>query len=291
MREIQDTEIRVIGDDGQKPQRKKRAHLAMLLTAAVLVLLGVAVMWYVNKAMYSPAPEEGVYDPQPAQQLMQPQPLKGWVDSLNMLKTRGTALKDTMVNDIPLRLYAPLNAMPHLEVGYQCLSEREKHVLFFQAADIRGDNGGIVGAFVLKGEPLSRGLSKRGYCAIIGNTVSIGVADNSPLFEAATEENGDFFRQYPLVDNGQLIENETKNKSVRKGLCMVNGRVVVAETLSRESLHDFAEALVDLGVENAIYLVGGDVAIGWCRPLQGEGVELGNWKKRLYKNANFIVWD
>lgn len=31
--------------------------------------------------------------------------------------------------------------------------------------------------------------------------------DNSPLFEAATEKGGYFFRQYPLVDNGVLVDN------------------------------------------------------------------------------------
>ena len=47
---------------------------------------------------------------------------------------------------------------------------------------MRADNGGIVGAFVLKGEPKAWGLSKCGYCASIDGKVTIGVADNSPLF-------------------------------------------------------------------------------------------------------------
>ena len=49
--------------------------------------------------------------------------------------------------------------------------------------------------------------------AIINDKITIGIADNSPLFEQATETGGYFFRQYPLVDNGKLVENEPKNKS------------------------------------------------------------------------------
>lgn len=61
-----------------------------------------------------------------------------------------------------------------------------------QAADVRADNGDIVGAFVLKGEPKAWGLSKKGFCATISGNVTIGVANNTPLFEEATETEGYF---------------------------------------------------------------------------------------------------
>lgn len=44
------------------------------------------------------------------------------------------------------------------------------------------------------------------YCGVIDGKLTVGVADNSPLFEEATEKGGYFFRQYPLVDNGVLVE-------------------------------------------------------------------------------------
>ena len=105
----------------------------------------------------------------------------------------------------------------------------------------------------------------------------------------ATEQNGYFFRQYPLVDNGLLVENELKNKSVRRGLCELEGRVVVVESQTPESLHDFAQALVDIGVSNAIYLVGSS-AVAWCMDPDGNGTKMGLWDERVYKNISFIVW-
>ena len=220
---------------------------------------------------------------------IQPHPLRDWLYSLDAIPDVKIASTDTMVNDIPLHIYVPLNSTPHLEVGRNIATHPESAMLFFEAADVRADNGKIVGAFVLKGESLSRGMSKRGYCAIIGDNVSIGVADNSPLFEQATEQDGDFFRQYPLVDNGMLVENELKNKSIRRALCDIDKHVAVVETQSRESLHDFAQALVDIGVSNAIYLVGGD-AMGWATDANGEGYKIGNWNNRQHKNISFIVW-
>ena len=46
---------------------------------------------------------------------------------------------------------------------------------------------------------------------MIDGKVTIGVAENSSLFEEATEKGGYFFRQYPLVDKGTLVENELKS--------------------------------------------------------------------------------
>jgi hypothetical protein len=188
-----------------------------------------------------------------------------------------------------LRVYAPLNSTPHLEIGYKIADNRESSILFFQAADVRADNGKIVGAFVLHGKPLSWGLSKRGYCAIINGEVTVGVADNSPLFEKATDENGDFFRQYPLVDNGKLVESELKSKAIRRALCEVEGHIVVVETQTIESMHDFAQALVDIGTTNAIYLVGSS-AMGWSMDAAGNGTKMGLWDPRKIKNISFIVW-
>ena len=163
-----------------------------------------------------------------------------------------------------------------------------------QAADVRADNGNIVGAFVLAGEPLAWGLSKKGYCASINGNVTIGVAENSPLFEEATKQKGYFFRQYPLVSNGRLIDNEPKGKSIRRAICEQDGRVFMVETVTRESFHDFAQALVDLSIDNAIYLVGSS-AYGWAIDANGTKHEFGKddyytGRKKMPKNISYLVW-
>jgi hypothetical protein len=163
-----------------------------------------------------------------------------------------------------------------------------------QAADIRADNGDIIGAFVLDGKPLAWGLSKKGYCASINGKVTIGVAENSPLFEQATEESGYFFRQYPLVKDGKIVENEPKGKSIRRAICDRIGEIFMVETGTKESFHDFAQALVDLGVDQAIYLVGSS-AYGWAIDETGATHEFGNdayytRNIRMPKNTSYIVW-
>ncbi len=282
---ISDSEIRVIGGGNQQPKKPFPWRLVGLIVAAVAVV-GL-VVWLVWPKDAREPDETGVFEQETV--VEQPHPLRGWLADLDTISACGTATKDVTINDIPLRVHVPLNSTPHLEIGYSVTDRREENILFFQAADVRADNKKIVGAFVQKGKPLSWGLSKRGFCAIIDGEVTVGVADNSPLFEKATELNGDFFRQYPLVDKGVLVESELKNKSIRRALCELEGKIVVVESQSLESMHDFSQALVDLGTSNAIYLVGSS-AMGWSMDVDGNGTKMGLWDARAFKNVSFIVW-
>lgn len=196
-------------------------------------------------------------------------------------------LRDT-VNDIPLDIFIPHNASPGLYLGVPELSDR-RIVFATRAADVRADNGKIVGAFVLDGQPLSWGLSKKGYCGIIDGDITIGVADNSPLFEEATEKGGCFFRQYPLVDNGVPVENAPKGKSIRKAVCDRNGEIMVVMSITPESFHDFSQALADMGIRNAIYLAGG-TSFGYYRDKHGNQNIIHERKGKAYQYENFIIW-
>lgn len=286
-----DNETRLLGEIAPTPKRSFSWRLfAVIATSALLcgIIIMALVYHFKKEAMVE---QRSVLQSASALQLRPDQlhPLQEWFASLDSMSESRIVNKDTVVNDIPLHIYVPLNSTPHLEVGRKIANNPETALMFFEAADVRADNGKIVGAFVLNGEPMSRGLSKRGYCAIIDNNVTVGVAENSPLFEEATEKNGDFFRQYPLVDKGNLVENELKNKSIRRALCDIDNHIAVVETQTRESLHDFAQALIDIGTFNAIYLVGGD-AMGWSLDEDGNGYEIGDWSNRRHKNINFIVW-
>ena len=287
---LPDDEFRVIGArpaDEEKPSGTGKRTLWWLLAAvAACIALACLLLIPVKRTR---TVERGVFEtgtPAPAAKPA-PVPFDVPADSLGA----GVEVVDTVINDVQLSLYIPHGTEPVLCVGNPT-EELRRGLLAFQAADIRADNRKILGAFVLKGEPLAWGLSKKGYCAIIDGKVTVGVSENSPLFEEATEKGGYFFRQYPLVDNGVLCESELKGKSMRKGLCSRAGQVFVAVSETDESMHDFAQALVDLGVENAIYLVGSHYSFGWCRPdrdnapaLFGEDVHTAK-----YRNETYIIW-
>lgn len=289
---IRDDEFRIIGKpslsahDG-KSRRPK--WLMTLLATAFIMLIGLtAVLLWKKKEVSSS--EEGLFESTP-KEIVDDKLLSSPIKPLGTeTDACYTEKKDTVINDVVLSLYIPHNAVPELTLGVPTDSGN-RIILAAQAADIRKDNKKILGAFVLKGKPLAWGLSKKGYCAIIDNKVTVGVSENSPLFEEATEKEGYFFRQYPLVDNGAIVENEPKNKTMRKALCARAGQVFVAVSETDESFHDFSQALVDLGVENAIYLVGGYSSFGWYIGSDGQRILFApNVHRGIYMNENYIIW-
>ena len=294
-KDIHDDEIRIIGEaPTPQPSLPPRQKWALVAIAAVILIAIVCWALSVRRDAELREEEPAYFEPQ-LEMLTQAQPQKPqWigreVDSL----TQGFCeIRDTTINDIALRIYIPHNAELSLHVGQ--MNKQDSTVVYAsQAADIRADNGKIVGAFVLKGEPLAWGLSKKGFCASINGEVTIGVTENSPLFEQATEMGGYFFRQYPLVNNGELVENNPKNKSIRRSICDRQGEIFMVESLSEESFHDFAQSLVDLGVDNAIYLVGSS-SYGWATREDGSRHEFGSddyyaGRRRMPKNTSYIVW-
>ncbi len=287
-KDIRDDEFRVIGHAPKQDtsaQDKGRRNFAVGIVSAIIVIaIGILVILKWPKDVPED-PNDGVFENTP--EVVAPKP----VTPLGM-KTDAhfTEKLDTVINDVQLSIYIPHNAKPELTLGVPNRNDKSI-ILAAQAADIRKDNRKILGAFVLKGEPLAWGLSKTGFCAIIGDKVTVGVSENSPLFEEATEKGGYFFRQFPLVDNGVLVENDLKNKTMRKALCSRAGQLFVAVSESDESMHDFAEALVDLSVENAIYLVGSHSSFGWYIDEVGEKTLFApDVHRGTYKNENYIIW-
>ena len=279
--EIQDDELRVIGrPSGSEDTRKPRKWLWIVMAVAIVAAVVAATIICSRKP--GPGNDPVVFDSSIKEKI---EPLGNYADTTGKAYTEHLELT---INDIPLNVYIPHNAKPSLAIGTPDIFDKNI-VLVTQAADIRADNGKINGAYVLAGKPMAWGLSKKGYVGIIDDKITVGVADNSPLFEEATEKGGYFFRQYPLVDNGVLVENEPKGKAIRKAICDRAGEIIVVMSISPESFHDFAQALVDLQVDNAVYLVGSD-SYGFFRDKYDHFTQICEKKREGYKYENYIKW-
>ena len=286
---IQDDELRVLGKPS--PEEPKKKGFKWYYAVAILLILSGVIFAAVR--LFDIRRNEIVPDFYETE-LSDTIAMSETIPVMEKLGNYKDSLKaytehiEMTVNDIPLDIYIPHNAKPRLFIGTPDLND--KNVIFTtQAADIRADNGKINGAFVLAGEPKAWGLSKKGYCGIIDGKITIGVAANSPLFEEATETGGYFFRQYPLVDNGKLVENEPKGKAIRKAICDRGGEILVVMTQEPESFHDFSQALVDLGASNAVYLVG-SVSYGYFRDKLDQLSIIYNKQRGGQKYENHIQW-
>ena len=273
MKEINDNEIRIIG---HKPPTNHKKIIIILVIAIVAVVL----LWLLIKFIMASKPEETPL-PLPYETPSE----KAQLTNIDTTLRSYTEIFDTTINDVQLRLYSPVNALAELQIG-QLDTTNPDLILAAQAADVRADNGEILGAFVLKGELVSRGNSRCGYCSIINNEIKIGHSDYASCYEEVVENSGYFFRQYSLVSDSSLVEVKTKGKAIRNALCWYKGKICVVGTQERESFHDFAQALVDLGVSEAINLVG---SYNQIFAVAEDGTKT-NIDKCRYKNANYIVW-
>lgn len=289
---IRDDELRVLGTRASAQRRSsvRWYHVLAAVAAVIAVAVAILLILFLNGSPMEEPPAEDFYDSQACDSSLVQDPSGdiAWLGEYSDSSRAYTERIEVSVNDIPLDIFIPHNAKPRLFVGSP--DQADRNVVFTtQAADIRADNGKINGAFVLEGKPLAWGLSKKGFCGIIGDKVMVGVADNSPLFEEATEKDGYFFRQYALVDNGVLVENEPKGKTYRKAICDRNGEIIIVMSQTRESFHDFAQALVDFGVRNAVYLVG-STSFGYYRDADGQLTTLCEKQSTKQKFENHIQW-
>lgn len=291
-RDINDDEIRIISSSGgavnpAAPRRRRPLSAWLWAAVTVLVIIGVTALLFFSAGDEVEHSEE-VIKPQPVVTAKAHAPADSAVAPVPDRPAPYVMRRDTVASGVSLTILTPFNATPVLQTGFD-VADDTTAVLMAQAADIRRDNGKVVGAYIEKGELLSKGEAKAGFCSIIGGEITVGVADATPMFEQALMADGYFFRQYPLVVGGQVVENKPKGCSVRKALAELDGRICVIISGNRLTFHDFSQALADLGVTNAIYLVGGD-SYGCYKNSSGESFTFGRrWDNRV-ENVNFIVW-
>ena len=285
----QDDEIYILGSAFQgKGDRimTRRRWLVLSISLVIIILGGVFfVLSYINNIKKEQTIE---YYFEPEETL----PLSITVETTDMDDANQKGYIETQeetVNELTLLVHIPYHVTMSLSLGKP--DKSDSTIIFItQAADIRMDNKRIVGEFVLEGKQIARGLSKKGFCAVVDHTISIGMADETPLLQQSIESNGFFFRQYPLVHHGEPIANNPVNKSIRRALAVRNEQVIMIESTSVLSFHDFSQALVDMGVSDAIYLVGGRDAHGWYYNKESVRHEYGIDNLAYPDYTSFIVW-
>jgi hypothetical protein len=273
-----DDEIQILGQDWKKSttrfSRRTRQLLWLLLIAVCVLVAAIFVLAPKNNA----DEPSSVFLEIPTEEQSAGTDFRGYIET-----------SEETVNDVPLRIYIPHNATPELRLDLP--EESDSTVIFVTpAADVGGNNYGIVGDFVLAGKQLATGVSKKGFCAIINQVMTIGTGTETALLQKSIHENGYFFRQYPLVKNSVAVENKPKGKSIRRALAIRDGQVIMVESLASESFHDFAQALVDAGISEAIYLRGSASVFGWYRDEKGELTTFGNGQETHLEGVNYLVW-
>lgn len=200
-------------------------------------------------------------------------------------------LYEESINDVPMQLFEPRNLATKLQVGLPDIND--KSILYVaEAAFVRADNKRIMDDFVLEGKQLAYGKANTGYCSMINGQVYIGAKNDSIRLLEAINQKGYFFRQFLLVNNGYPVkEFFQKNKAVRRAIALRQGKLVIVESKNKESLHDFAQALADIDISQAVYLIGGTESYGWYRTKpENAAITFGTKVKQKPSSTSYIIF-
>lgn len=120
----------------------------------------------------------------------------------------------------------------------------------------------FLGDFVYNGKMLAQGTGKAGFVAVTTKGWQMGISQEDSVRDYIISQGASIFRQFALVSAGQICLKQfaMKGKVHRRALARKPGDVTAyyVETVNKESLYDFAEALADYGFIDAVYLTGAD---------------------------------
>ncbi len=120
----------------------------------------------------------------------------------------------------------------------------------------------FLGDFVYNGKMLAQGTGKAGFVAVTTKGWQMGISQEDSVRNYIISQGASMFRQFALVSAGQICLKQfaLKGKVHRRALARKPGDVTAyyVETVNKESLYDFAEALADYGFIDAVYLTGAD---------------------------------
>lgn len=258
------TEIPVIsierdnGDDDGRPdgpsQRKRRYRrriMASLAAALVLLLLGGLLLFHFRYELMSPDLPASVSDE----------------DNISLLEApyspsaEGTAPASDSILGVAMDFY-PLDGLrASLEKELPDTADRSL-ILFMRSADYH-PGGSPIGPMVVNGESLEakERESRMAYMAISpdGRPV-IGVSHSDRMRRYATETGGSFFRQYVLLSDGTLPADFRLHGKVERAAIgrMADGSLHYIVTRHKETMYDFADAMREYGVVDAMYITGGN---------------------------------
>lgn len=163
--------------------------------------------------------------------------------------------------------------------------------LYSRSSDYHKDFS-IISSLVIDGNEVETVDGKRlGYFAGTEDNFVIGIARDEDVKDYVKKHRGCFFRQYILLSSGVMPrEFQLRGKVERRGIGrMPDDRLYYIETLHKETMWDFADALREYGFVDAIYITGGN---DYCyyRSADGEKHDIGNPEDYPHKFPGQVPW-
>ena len=129
--------------------------------------------------------------------------------------------------------------------------------LYCRSVDHKADST-YIGSLVVNGQERQSDNRRLGYMAMLGNNSVIGISRSEKVKDFVQDHGGSFFRQFMLVSGGEKPTRfQLKGKVERRAVGRKDNQLYFITTRYKESLSDFADALLEYGFMDVIYITGG----------------------------------
>lgn len=161
--------------------------------------------------------------------------------------------------------------------------------LYCRSADHTPDEQ-YIGTLVAEGEERQSDRSRLGYMAMADDNMVIGINRSDKVKDYVAERGGSFFRQFVLVSKGEIPTTRfyLRGKVERRAIGRKGDRLYYIATRHKETMWDFADALMEYGFIDVIYITGG-TDYGFYRSIDGTRHDIGNPEDYPHKKWQGII--
>lgn len=236
------------------PAKRQRGRVRWLVPVALTLLIATAAisaLWYYRYDLMNPGIPVTRSDKEVITELEAP----------FSPDATGTTMTSDSIFGVAMDFYSLCGLRASLEPNLPDTADRSL-VLFMRSADYHPE-GTAIGTLVINGKRIEakERNSRAAYLAISkeGKAVT-GVSLSDKLADHATRTGGSFFRQFILLSDGTLpTDFRLHGKVERAALArMADGSLFYVTTRNKETMYDFADAMREYGVVDAMYITGGN---------------------------------
>ena len=249
---ISDDDVVVIGGSDWKPKkdpgRPNRWKIIAFILAGVMVVTG---LYYIGRhILHSREFIQSRYADTVIEALEQP--VKG--------QPGIHAFAEDIAN-VKLKIYRLDNLKAHFADTVPDYADSTIY-LVTRSSDYKiiGNKKEIIGDYIVDGEVAAKSNWRAGFMAIVDGNVQIGIDRSSKIANYVKKHNGSMFRQLALVSANISCDNQfiLRGKVTRCAYARDRqGKLYFIETVEPETLSGFADALIEYGFIDAVYITGG----------------------------------
>jgi hypothetical protein len=249
---ISDDDVVVIGGSDWQPEEKPRSQKKWKWAAiALCILMLLAIGLFVARhLLHSREFVQSRYADEVIEALAQP-----------MSGEPGVTLIEDEAMGVRMKIYKLEGLKARMSLALPDITDTTIY-LVTRSADYKliGDRKEIIGDFVYNGKVMAESDWRAGFMAIVDGNAQIGIDRSGKLFNHIVENGGSMFRQLALISAGTRCDKQfiLKGKVSRCAYARNrSGELFFIETVNPETLYGFADALIEYGFVDAVYITGG----------------------------------